>query len=275
MKKIKILLSNDDGIFAEGLLALKREIEKIADVYVVAPEKERSASSHALTLHKPLRLNEEYINGDFFGYSCSGTPADCVVLGVSNIIKKPDLVISGINRGGNLGCDVTYSGTVSAAMEAAILKIPSFSISVASQKVKDYSFAAKFASLLAKKMISIKLPPLTFLNVNIPNVSPHKIKGVEITCQSKLAYQGKVERRFDLRGKPYYWIGGSHAKCEDEEGTDISAIRNNKISITPIHLDLTNYAVMNKLKKYIYFSDQLNKLEVNNGIKCNREDDKS
>lgn len=246
--KLKVLLSNDDGIFAEGLFALKKEIEKIAEVYIVAPHRERSASSHALTLHKPLRLQEEKLNGDFLGYSCSGTPADCVVLAVTNVIQKPDLIISGINRGGNLGCDVTYSGTVSAAMEGAILKIPSFSISVTSLEVNDYAFAAQYARFIAEQMKEIILPPLTFLNINVPNLPYEKIKGVEITRQSYLAYQGKVDKRLDLRGKPYYWIGGSHCTSKDEEGTDISVVRSGKISITPIHLDLTNYKFQENLR---------------------------
>lgn len=248
---MKILITNDDGIYAEGLIALKKELEKIAKVTVVAPDREKSAASHSLTLHKPLRMTKVKIDGDFFGFSTNGTPSDCVVLGVLDILKaKPNLLISGINRGGNLGGDLTYSGTVSAAMEGTILGIPSFAISVASSSVKSFTFAAEFATSLAKVLFKKGLPPLTLLNVNIPNLEKKKIRGVEITSQSTQSYQGRLEKRTDLRKRAYYWLGGSTPNSYLKEGEDLWAVKKGKISLTPVHLDLTNYDLIEELKKW-------------------------
>lgn len=249
-----ILLTNDDGILAPGLHALKKTFarEKGLDVVVVAPETEKSASSHSLTLHKPLRLHEIYLEGDFFGYACSGTPTDCVLLSVKSLLKKkPDFVISGINRGGNLGGDVTYSGTVSAAMEASILGIPSFAISVVGWKVKTFDVAAEFAKrllfMLRKKG---EFPPFTFLNVNVPNVLKDEIRGMEFTQQAKQFYQGELHPRKDLRGKTYYWIGGKTNKENPARGTDYAAIKKRMISVTPLHLDLTHHTFLKKVRKW-------------------------
>lgn len=248
-----LLLTNDDGILAPGLHALKKafEAEKNINVVVVAPETEKSASSHSLTLHKPIRLHEVSLNGIFYGYSCNGTPTDCVLLSVKSLLKKkPDFVISGINRGGNLGGDVTYSGTVSAAMEAAILGIPSFAISVVGWKVKTFDAAAAFA----KKLVHVVLkkgamPAFTFLNVNVPNVTEKEIRGMEFTQQAKQFYQGELHPRKDLRGKTYYWIGGKTNAEAPKRGTDYAAVRRRMISVTPLHLDLTHHEFLKKLKK--------------------------
>jgi 5'-nucleotidase len=249
---MKILLTNDDGIFSEGIQVLKRELTKIGEVVVIAPECERSAVGHSLTLHKPLRIKPIFIKDENFGYAVNGTPTDCVVLGLKFIFKKkkPDLIISGINRGANLGGDLTYSGTVSAAMEGAIHKIPSFAVSIASREAKDFSFASKFSRELAKIVAKNKLPPFSFLNINIPAVKEEEIKGIEITYQSDRCYIGTVEERKDPRGKYYYWIGGTFPKNKAKKGTDVYAIINNKISITPIQLNLTNYKLYEKIKKW-------------------------
>lgn len=248
---MKILITNDDGILAPGILSLRKAIKSFAEIVVVAPEKEQSASSHALTLHKPLRINKVNFNGQFFGYAVNGTPSDCVVLAVKEVLKeKPDLVISGINRGGNLGGDVTYSGTVCGAMEAAVLGINSFSISITSRKATNFEFAAWFAKQVAKALKNKRLPPLTFLNINIPNLKREEIKGIEFTFQSSEHYKVNIEKRVDLRGKEYYWIGGSMSYNDALPGTDLYAIKNKKISITPIKLDLTNYDYLKEIKKW-------------------------
>lgn len=248
---MKILLTNDDGIFSEGIQALRQELSKIAKVVVIAPDRERSAVGHSLTLHKPLRIIPIIIKNENFGYAVNGTPTDCVVLGLKDIFKKkPDLIVSGINRGANLGGDLTYSGTVSAAMEGAVHKIPSFAISIASRRVKDFSFAARFAVHLAKIVLKNGMPHFSFLNVNVPNIRENEIKGVEITQQSKQCYIGTLEKRRDPRDKYYYWIGGSFPKDKAKKGTDVYAIINNKISITPVQLDLTDYKLYKKIKKW-------------------------
>lgn len=248
---MRILLTNDDGIFSEGLQCLKNELSKIAKVIVIAPEVERSAVGHSLTLHKPLRITPVVIKGENLGYAVNGTPTDCVVLGLKFLFKrKPDLVISGINRGANLGGDITYSGTVSAAMEGAIYKIPSFAVSIASRQAKDFSFAAKFSREFAKIVAKNGLPPFSFLNINIPDLKEEEIKGVEITYQSSRCYIGTVEERKDPRGKYYYWIGGTFPKNKAEKGTDLHAIINKKISITPIQLNLTDYNLYKKIKNW-------------------------
>lgn len=248
---MNILITNDDGIYSEGIFALKRELEKIAKVFVIAPEREKSATSHCLTLHKVLRLTEVKIHNKFFGYATNGSPSDCVVLGILDVLKKkPDLIVSGINRGGNLGGDLTYSGTVSGAMEGAIFGIKSFAISIAGRKNPDFNFAAKFTKNLAKVLIKKELPPWTFLNVNIPNISQSEIKGIELTYQAKQAYKGKLEKRVDLRKNPYYWIGGYMPQNNNEIGSDLYCIRNKKISITPVHLDLTNYQLLKEMEKW-------------------------
>lgn len=249
-----LLLTNDDGVLAPGLHALKKAFcgEKDIDIVVVAPETEKSASSHSLTLHKPLRLQEVQINGGHFGYSCNGTPTDCVLLSVKSLLKKkPDFVISGINRGGNLGGDVTYSGTVSAAMEAAILGIPSFAVSVVGWKVKTFEPAARFAKKLARYLLKGKcLPPYTFLNVNVPNAPQKELCGVAYTRQDVRFYQGELHPRKDLRGKTYYWIGGRTNLENLRKGTDYYAISQKKISITPLYLDLTHHALLKKMSTW-------------------------
>lgn len=248
---MKILITNDDGILAPGILSLKKAIESFAKTIVVAPEREQSASSHSLTLHKPLRINKINIQRQFLGYTVNGTPSDCVVLAVKEILgEKPDLVVSGINRGGNLGGDVTYSGTVSAAMEGTVLGINSFSISVTSQKATNFEFAAWFALHLAKVLKGKRLPRWTFLNINIPNLKKEEIEGIEITSQSTQHYKANIEKRVDLKGREYYWIGGYMPYNDVKPGTDLYAIKNKRVSITPIQLDLTNYKYLEEIKKW-------------------------
>ena len=249
---MNILLTNDDGIYSEGIRALYESLSKIGKVTIVAPDSERSAVGHAITLSDPLRVKEVKRNGKFFGYATTGTPADCVKLAIGAILKKkPDLVVSGINLGPNVGYSVLYSGTVSGATEGAILGIPSFAISLATFVNPNYSFAATFARRLAKSIISNKgLPCATLLNVNIPAVNSKKIKGIRIAKQSKIAIKERFDKREDPHKRIYYWLTGEIVESDGQLDADIEAIRHNYISITPIHCDMTNFSFIDKLKSW-------------------------
>ncbi len=249
---MNILITNDDGIYAEGIRALYESLKTIGKVTIVAPDAERSAVGHAITLSDPLRVKKVNRGGKFFGYATTGTPADCVKLAIRALLKKkPDLIVSGINLGPNVGYSVLYSGTVSGATEGAILGIPSFAISLATFTDPDYSFAAKFAKKLAKQIIQNKgLPKGTLLNVNIPAVSPKYIKGVRIVKQSEKAIEERFDKREDPRKRIYYWLTGEVIKSDKKDDADIETIRNNYISITPIHCDMTNYAFVGNLKEW-------------------------
>jgi 5'-nucleotidase len=247
-----ILVSNDDGINAEGIYALVKELKKIADVTVVAPEKQMSAVGHAITVQYPLRVNPFYKNGEFFGYAVDGTPADAVKLAVRALLKdkKIDLLVSGINHGMNTSINIIYSGTVSAATEGTILGIPSFAISLATYEPNpDFSFAAKFAVKLAQFIFENGIPSGTLLNVNVPAVPENQIKGVLITRQGKAFWDDWFDLRKDPNGREYYWLTGKFVNYEEDINSDHTAVQNKYISITPIHFDLTNYEVIDKLKK--------------------------
>jgi 5'-nucleotidase len=247
-KRPKILLSNDDGIRSEGLKALYQELSRFADVLVVAPDRERSAVGRALTLHRPLRA--EQVDENWF--AVDGTPTSCVYIGIHAIMngQKPDMVIGGINRGPNLGEDITYSGTVSIAMEGALLGIPSVAFSLATFKDFKWKDAARWATKIAEKVYRKGLPEGCCLNVNIPNLPYDEIKGVKVTRQGKKNYTEKVEVRKDPWGRLYYWIGGEEPDWIPEPGTDYWAVKNGFVSITPIHLDLTDYRALEVLKNY-------------------------
>jgi 5'-nucleotidase len=247
-----ILVSNDDGINAEGIYVLVKELKKIADVTVVAPEKQMSAVGHAITVQYPLRVNPFYKNGEFFGYAVDGTPADAVKLAVRALLKdkKIDLLVSGINHGMNTSINIIYSGTVSAATEGTILGIPSFAISLATYEPNpDFSFAAKFAVKLAQFIFENGIPSGTLLNVNVPAVPENQIKGVLITRQGKAFWDDWFDLRKDPNGREYYWLTGKFVNYEEDINSDHTAVQNKYISITPIHFDLTNYEVIDKLKK--------------------------
>lgn len=233
-----ILVSNDDGISSPGLRALADSLGRIGEVFVVAPDRERSAVGHSLTLDVPLRVNQ-------FGdrtFAVSGTPTDCIALGVLKIMpSKPDLVVAGINMGQNLGDDITYSGTVSAAMEAALLKIPSFAVSLVANGDYRFEAAANFSVYLAQIIMDRGLPPYALLNVNVPNLDPSEIRGVAVTSLGRRHYSEAVLEKVDPRGRPYYWFGGNDYQWVYEEGTDIAAIHQKMISVTPLHMDLTDY----------------------------------
>ena len=245
---VLILITNDDGIDATGLRHLYGALKKVGKVYVVAPDRKRSATSHSLTLHKPLRV--ERVKRDW--YHISGTPTDCVNLALNTIVnkKRPDLLVSGINLGANLGDDVTYSGTVSAAIEGTLLGIPSIAVSVDGRGKMEYAAAAGFTVKLACLVMEKGMPEDTLLNVNVPNLPAHEIKGVKITQQGKRIWEDSVVQRVDPRGEKYYWIGGNYLGWRREEGSDIHAVKNGYISITPLHLDLTNYRAMKELDSW-------------------------
>ncbi len=240
-----ILITNDDGIYSPGIQILSKTLRALGDIYIVAPDRERSAVSHSLTLHRPLHADEikERV------YSVNGTPTDCVNIGVNGILEaKPDLVVSGINKGANMGDDITYSGTVMAAIEARILGIPSFAISLASSSNFLFQEAANFALILSGAILKGGLPENTLLNVNLPNILLSEMKGVRITRQGKRIYGDVVTEIVDPRGKRHFWIGGNRLSWEKGEDTDFEAIHERMISITPLHVDLTNYSSIEKLK---------------------------
>lgn len=243
---MRILVTNDDGIHSEGILALKTSLSSLGEVVVVAPDRPRSASGHSITLHKPLRVEKVKLRDGDFGFASNGTPSDCVSLGILDIAGGPvDLVVSGINRGPNLGWDLTYSGTVSAAMEGAVMGVQSFAISVASyDDSAGYDYAAEFAAFLTGLLSKNTLPPSVLLNVNVPGVPVDEIAGIEVTRQGKRHYSGRIEKRLDPMGRAYYWLGGDLPLDELEDGTDVKAIADHKVSVTPVHLDLTGYAAL-------------------------------
>lgn len=259
---MKLLISNDDGIFALGIRTLADTLAEAGhDVTVICPDRERSATGHGLTLHDPIRA--EVIDGIFHpkvkAWSCSGTPSDCIKLGLGALIDSPpDFVLSGINHGSNLGTDVLYSGTVSAAMEGVIEGIPSIAFSLTSYKFQEFEVAAMFAKTLIDQLVA--QPPINviLLNVNIPAVKSSEIAGVKITRQGIRRYFDTFEKRVDPRGKTYYWIAGeavedveqpTHIHLPDDVPTDVQAIREKYIAITPLQYNLTDTAGVYSLQK--------------------------
>ena len=247
----KILLTNDDGIYAPGIFALYESIKSMGEVNVVAPATEMSAVGHAITLADPLRVEKVDKRGDFFGYAVSGTPADCVKIAVWALLdEKPDIVISGINLGNNTGISIIYSGTVSAATEGTILEIPSIAISLAAYKNPDFTFAAKFAKKLITIVLEKGLPIGTLLNVNVPNIPEKEMEGIMTTRQGKAVYREFFDERKDPWGRSYYWMSGEKVKMKQDESVDDSAISNNMVSVTPIQFDLTDYANMELIESW-------------------------
>lgn len=246
MKKI-ILISNDDGIHSEGILSLAKTLKRLGDVFIVAPDRERSTASHSLTLHRPLRVS--HISKNMF--AVDGTPTDCVNLAINGILpKRPDIVVSGINKGGNLGDDVTYSGTVSAAMEGTLMGIPSVAMSLVARDDFNFTYASRFAVRLVRHVLRNGLHKDTLLNVNIPDIRDSEIKTYKITKLGKRVYGDAIIEKIDPRGKKYYWIGGDNMKWTGGKDTDFEAIANGYISITPIHLDLTNHSALKDIHNW-------------------------
>jgi len=252
-----ILVTNDDGITAPGLLALARAMKPFGKVTVFAPDKNWSASGHVKTLDRPLRVRETTLADGTSAFSSDGAPSDCVALPLLGFVDKVDLVVSGINPYSNIGHDVTYSGTVTAAMEAVITGVRGIAFSLASQdktdsSPTDYVHAAHVAHHVVEKAIEDGLPEGVVLNVNIPYLSVQDMKGYIITRQGMRVYRDALDKRIDPRGHPYYWIGGDAPTGVNEEGTDVGALANGYVSITPLQLDLTNYKAMDALKKWSF-----------------------
>ena len=251
---MRILVTNDDGVHADGLFALQEALSALGDVTVVAPERQQSATGHAITLHKPLRLSPTRLRDGTAAFASNGTPSDCATLGILEAMGgECDLVVSGINHGPNLGWDVHYSGTVSAAIEARVIGAPSFAISVASWESEiHWDTAARFAARLAQWLPSHPLPPFTILNVNVPNVPATEVRGVTVATQGRRQYVDRIERRVDPLGRPYFWLGGSLAEeaAGAEPGSDVRAVADGMISLTPIHLDMTAYSALPQLKEW-------------------------
>ncbi|MEO5666919.1 MAG: 5'/3'-nucleotidase SurE [Bdellovibrionota bacterium] len=257
-KKLKILVSNDDGINSEGILALARALSRIAHVTVVAPEREQSTMGHALTLHKPVRIFHVASEKNLDLWATSGTPADCVYVGIRYVMKeRPDFVISGINRGVNVGNDIYYSGTIAAAREGAVIDIPAIACSLdyhyepGHSTPDSFGWAADYIVDLVKQLQKNPVPSNCLLNVNFPNVTKNKVKGVRVARQGFRIYTDKVASRLDNRGKKYFWLGGQYAGFKQIEGSDCEVLDQGYISITPFRIDLTQYDYLQKLSSWI------------------------
>ena len=247
---MNILLTNDDGIHADGLWALEKALSSRYHTTVVAPDTERSAVGLSITLAHPLRISRIQTNGGW-GHAVTGTPADCVKLAILEILEeRPDLVVSGINPGPNVGINLNYSGTVSAAKEAALMGIPAVAVSQGSPCDNEYEPAANFVGTLITKIMEKGLPSATFLNVNIPFCRPEEIAGVRITRQGISPLQETFHKRTDPRNQTYYWQGVETQVFEQEADTDGAAIRQNCISVTPIRCDMTDYRAMESLNSW-------------------------
>ena len=250
-----ILVTNDDGVQAPGLLALAQEMRKLGKVTTFAPDKNWSASGHVKTMERPLRVLETVLADGSPAFMSDGAPSDCVALALLGLIHEHiDLVVSGINPNANLGHDVTYSGTVTAAMEAVIAGVKGIAVSLDSpdgyKDILDYSTAAIVARRVAEKVIADGMPEGVVMNVNVPYLKENELKGFMITRQGLRVYRDALDIRSDPRGKPYYWIGGEVPTGVDEPGTDFGALRARYVSITPLQLDLTHYKAMDVLKKW-------------------------
>ncbi len=246
-----ILVTNDDGIFAPGVKALVEALQEVGEVVVVAPDTEKSAVGHAITISDPLRVISVERDGKFFGYGINGTPADCVKLAVKAIMeRKPDLVVSGINPGPNTGINAIYSGTVSAATEGTFMGIPSFALSIASFEVTDFSFAQKIAKIMARKILKDGIQNGTTLNINIPPVPEPQIMGVINTRQGKGKFEEHFDKRVDPNKRVYYWLSGKKMIIDKDDDVDDVAVMNNYVAITPLHYDLTDYQMLIKLQAW-------------------------
>ena len=241
----RILLTNDDGIHAPGLKCMEESLASVGEVTVVAPDKEMSGASQSISVHAPLRVRQLAERR----YAVSGTPADTVIIAIYYLLsQKPDLVVSGINPGGNLGENVVYSGTVAAAMEAALHGVPSFAISLSTRKQLDFSSAANFGAQLAAKILQEGLPGGVMLNVNVPR---NEVRGVRLTRQSQKISQNLVLEKKDPRGRPYYWLDETVELDQVEPDSDYAAILAHEISVTPLHVDRTHYPSLNHLSRWL------------------------
>lgn len=242
----RILLTNDDGIHSDGLIKLEEALSEIGDVYVVAPAAEMSGASHSLTLARPLRIRQV----DERHWTIDGTPTDCITLALNKILpdeERPDICASGINHGGNLGDDATYSGTVAGALEATILGVPGLAFSLVAREAFDFTEAARFAVVAVRKALTEGLPEGTLLNINIPR---QKIKGIRVTQQGIKNARPVITEHIDPRGKPYFWIGEEYFSSNSAEGTDYNAIEQGYISVTPLRSDMTDHRALATIESW-------------------------
>ena len=247
-RPLRFLVTNDDGIHARGLSLLVESARGLGDIVVVAPDRQQSASSHSLTMHRPLRASRV---GDG-RYVVDGTPTDCVLLAVRKLLSgRPDFVLSGVNHGANMGEDVLYSGTVAAAMEATILGIPSIAVSFVGQREDQLEgYAERLRSLLRSLLRRDDFPEETFFNVNLPDISPDEVEGVRVTSLGRRVYSDSLSRREDPSGKEYFWIGGGQSHWSGRADSDFRAIEAGYVSVTPLHLDLTNFELMERVRTW-------------------------
>ncbi len=250
-----IVVTNDDGVVAPGLLALANEMKKIGSVSILAPDRNWSASGHVRTIDRPLRVRDVILPDGTTAQACDGAPSDCVALALCGFFSEPvDLVVSGINPFANIGDDVTYSGTVTAAMEAVIGGLPAVAVSVDSLDnhlgIVDYQTAAGFALKITQALLKKSLPGGLLLNVNVPYVPMEEIKGIRVTRQGNRVYHDRLDKRVDPRGKPYYWAIGDPPTAHAEPGTDAEALLNKFVSVTPIQLDLTAYRFLPEMNSW-------------------------
>lgn len=246
-RRPRILVTNDDGIQSPGLTLLAKTLEKLGEVWVVAPDRERTAVAHAVTLHKPLRVHQ-------LGkrvYAVNGTPVDCVNLALLNILpKQPHLLVSGINKGVNLGDDVLYSGTVSAAVEGTILGVPSLAVSQEGRNQFHFATGAQYALLVARLILQRGLPDETLINLNIPNRPLRAVTGARVTCLSRRKFENPIIEKVDPHGRTYYWIAGTRISWSRSKDADHEAIEEGAVSLTPIHLDSTHYGALDQLRTW-------------------------
>ncbi|HHS49655.1 MAG TPA: 5'/3'-nucleotidase SurE [candidate division Zixibacteria bacterium] len=246
-----ILVTNDDGIYAPGLEALAAAMSEIDEVFVIAPDREQSAVGHAITLSSPLRITHIERECGFTGYATSGTPADAVKLGIKSLMQDlPDLVISGINLGANVGASLIYSGTVSAATEGCLLGVPSIAISLDSRTDGHWETAAEFAKIIARDVLAKGLPEGILLNVNVPDLPRSDVKGVMITSQGKTNFNDFFEERMDPRGQRYYWMCGTLVADDERRDHDVRALADGYISVTPVHYNLTAHKFLGDLSNW-------------------------
>lgn len=246
MARPKILITNDDGYHSDGIFALEAAMRELGDVFVIAPTSEQSGASHSLTLARPLRIRQI----DERHWTVDGTPTDCVTLALNQILipdLRPDICVSGINHGANLGDDASYSGTVAGAIEATILGVPGIAFSLVANRSHDFTESSKIAQTVVNKALRDGLPNFTLLNVNVPKDAP---KGIKVTSQGFKSARPVISEHIDPRGKPYYWIGEVRDGFRAEGGTDFEAIADGYVSVTPMHVDLTNYAVIEALRDW-------------------------
>ncbi|NLJ72256.1 MAG: 5'/3'-nucleotidase SurE [Syntrophomonadaceae bacterium] len=247
---MRILLTNDDGIHARGIQALVAELSKIAEIYMVAPDRERSATGHSITVFEPIKATQTNFAGVAKAWIVGGTPVDCVKLAMSKLVKDIDLVVSGINHGPNLGTDVLYSGTVSAAAEGVIMGAPAIAVSLDSYDADmEFNFAAKFTRTVVETVMQHEIDKSTLININIPFNRKERIKGIRVTKLGVRNYDNLFEERYDPRGNTYYWLGGGVRDEKQEAGSDVEAVQDGYISITPINLDLTDYDLINEYQE--------------------------